>query len=124
MLSKELSTISLENHFEALLVLSKQDEPINQNKLAELMQIDKSRIANMVYELETRGLIYTKRNPADRREHFVYLSQTALDSLDYIEKAIEKTNHLAESGIEPEKLMTFFEVSAQIENNLRARIAV
>jgi DNA-binding MarR family transcriptional regulator len=121
MLSKELSAFKLDHHFEALLVLATQEKPVTQNKLAELLQIDKSRTAVIVFDLEKRGLIQIQVNPNDRRQHYVSLSSTALTSIPHIEITIGKINQLAEAGIEQQKLSTFYEVSEMMQKNLLAK---
>lgn len=117
-LSKELSAFELDHHYEALLILAMQDEPVTQNRLAELLQIDKSRMVNIIFNLQQRDMLYTQQNPADRRQHYVYLSPAAKASIRHIEDVIEQTNKLAEDGITPEKLTTFFEVSEMMQRNL------
>ncbi len=120
-LSKELSAHDLDQHYEVLLLIHTFEKPVTQNKLAEMLQIDKSRMANIVFYLENRELIYIKRNPADRREHYVYLSSTAETSIPEIKKAVEKINDIVEQGIAPEKLDVFFEVSERMQQNLQSR---
>ena|ERR1700744_1584864 len=120
-LASELSVYELDQHYEVLWALSNYEEPITQNKLAELLQIDKSRMVNIIFYLEQKELILIKRNPADRREHYVYLSPSAKKSVQHIEHTIDKINKLAEDGIEEEKLNTFFEVSEMIQRNLLKR---
>ncbi|MCR8560110.1 MarR family transcriptional regulator [Mucilaginibacter sp. BJC16-A38] len=123
MISKELSAFELEHHFEVLLALASQEKPVTQNKLAELLQVDKSRMAVIVFELEKRGMMQISVNPNDRREHYVSLSPSAVTSIPHIELSVEKINQLAEAGIERQKLMTFFEVSEMIQQNLVKKVA-
>ena len=123
MISKELSAFKLGHHFEVLLALAKQEKPVTQNKLAELLQIDKSRTTVIVFEMEKRGLVQININPGDRRQHYVSLSPSAVNSLPHIEISIEKINQLAEAGIEQQKLLTFFEVSEMIQQNLAKKMA-
>ena len=123
MISKELSAFELDHHFEVLLALAMQDKPVTQNRLAELLQIDKSRTAVIVFDLEKRGLVQININPDDRRQHYVSLSPSAVSSIPHIELSIEKRNQLAEAGIEQQKLMTFFEVSEMIQQNLVKKVA-
>ena len=123
MISKELSAFELGHHFEVLLALAAQENPVTQNKLAELLQIDKSRTAVIVFELEKRGLVQININPDDRRQHYVSLSPSAINSLPHIEISVEKINRLAGAGIERQKLLTFFEVSEMIQQNLVKKVA-
>jgi DNA-binding MarR family transcriptional regulator len=123
MISKELSAFKLGQHFEVLLALARQEKPVTQNKLAELLQIDKSRTTVIVFEMEKRGLIQININPDDRRQHYVSLSPSAVSSIPHIEISVEKINQLAGAGIERQKLMTFFEVSEMIQQNLAKKMA-
>jgi DNA-binding MarR family transcriptional regulator len=123
MISKELSALELDHHFEVLLTLATQEKPVTQNKLAELLQIDKSRMAVIVFELEKRRLVQININPDDRRQHYVSLSPSAINSIPHIEISVEKINQLAEAGIERQKLVTFFEVSEMIQQNLVKKVA-
>jgi DNA-binding MarR family transcriptional regulator len=123
MISKELSAFEIGHHFEVLLALATQEKPVTQSKLAELLQIDKSRTAVIVFEMEKRGLVQININPDDRRQHYVSLSQSAVSSIPHIEISVEKINQLAGAGIERQKLMTFFEVSEMIQQNLAKKMA-
>lgn len=123
MILNELSPFELDHHFEALLTLAVEEKQITQNRLSELLQIDKSRTAVIVFDLEKRGLIQISINPDDRRQHYISLSPLALSSIPHIELSIEKINELAEAGIEQQKLMTFFEVSEMIQHNLVKKLS-
>lgn len=123
MILKELSPFELDHHFEALLTLAVEEKQITQNRLSELLQIDKSRTAVIVFELEKRGLISVNVNPDDRRQHYISLSALAISSIPHIKLSVEKINELAEAGIEQQKLTTFFEVSEMIQNNLTKRLS-
>lgn len=122
MLAKELLEHELDQHFEVLWMLAAQKQPITQNKLAELLQIDKSRVVHVVFDLEKRKLVEVSLNPSDRREHYVSLSASARRSMLFIEQGIEKINSVAREGIPEDKLDTFFEVSEQIQQNLKRSV--
>lgn len=117
-LSKELAPHKLDHHFEALYLLAITDQHVSQNYLAEMMQIDKSRMAIIIFDLEQRGLIQIKINPDDRRQHYVYLSSLAIMAIPEIEKTVKKINDVVEAGIPEEKLHAFFEVSEMMRQNL------
>jgi DNA-binding MarR family transcriptional regulator len=117
-LRRELSSHGLDMHFEALLVLSEQEKPVTQNMLAELLQMDKSRIVSIVYDLKKKNLITIKTNPADRRQHYISLSSKAREAIPVIEETVKKVNELVNAGISDEKLLAFFEVSGMMKKNL------
>jgi DNA-binding MarR family transcriptional regulator len=124
LLLRELAAHDLDQHYEALLILAEQDKPITQNMLAELLQMDKSRIVSIVYALGKKKLIISKTNPADRREHYISLSAKARAAIPVIESVIRKVNELANAGLTDEKLSTFFEVSAMMHQNLLQNTSV
>lgn len=117
-LSKELSALPVNHHLDVLLVLTQQKEPIMQNKLAAILQIDKSRMTNIIFELEEQSLVEVKRNPEDRRQHYVTLLPDAWKYIPDIAKKVQQVNELVKTGINEEKLDTFFEVSELIRQNL------
>ena len=117
-LVRELSSIRPNQHFEVLLILAKQQKPINQNQLAELLHIDKSRVAHIVSSMGESKIVEVKNNPADRRQHLISLSANALKSIPYIEQKVMKINELVNAGISQEKMLVFTEVAEAMMQNL------
>jgi DNA-binding MarR family transcriptional regulator len=60
-------------HLIALRLLSEQG-PVSQQGLADALSLDPSNVVGLLNELEERGLITRRRDPADRRRHIVELS--------------------------------------------------
>ena len=60
-------------HLIALGLLGQQG-PANQQGLAEALSLDPSNVVGLLNELEDRGLITRRRDPADRRRHIVEIS--------------------------------------------------
>jgi len=117
-LLRELGTFGLDQHFEALLIIAEQEKPLTQNNLAELLQMDKSRIVSIVYDLGKKHLITVKTNPSDRREHYITLSTKGKGAIPVIEDVIKKVNDMANEGLSEDQLNIFFEVSARMHQNL------
>src|ERR1700676_5655803 len=67
-------------HLIALKLLSEHG-PASQHGLAEALSLDPSNVVGLLNELEERGLITRRRDPADRRRHIVELSATGGDEL-------------------------------------------
>ncbi|MDX6373361.1 MAG: hypothetical protein QOD98_2349 [Nocardioidaceae bacterium] len=67
-------------HLVALKLLS-QNGPAGQQGLADALSLDPSNVVGLLNELEERGLITRRRDPADRRRHIVELSATGEDEL-------------------------------------------
>src|ERR1035438_6483693 len=64
----------------ALKLLSEHG-PASQQGLAEALSLDPSNVVGLLNELEERGLITRRRDPADRRRHIVELSSTGAKEL-------------------------------------------
>jgi DNA-binding MarR family transcriptional regulator len=67
-------------HLIALRLLSEQG-PASQQSLADSLRLDPSNVVGLLNELEERGLITRRREPADRRRHIVELSPRGGDEL-------------------------------------------
>src|SRR6202521_1326912 len=67
-------------HLIALKLLSEQG-PASQQGLADSLSLDPSNVVGLLNELEERGLIPRRREPADRRPHIVELSPRGGDEL-------------------------------------------
>ena len=55
--------------------------PLTQHALGEALSLDPSNVVGLLNELEERGLIERRRDPADRRRHIVSLSPAGSNSL-------------------------------------------
>jgi DNA-binding MarR family transcriptional regulator len=60
-------------HLVALTLLSDHG-PVNQGDLGDALGLDPSNVVVLLNELEERGLVTRRRDPADRRRHIVELS--------------------------------------------------
>jgi DNA-binding MarR family transcriptional regulator len=67
-------------HLIALKLLNEHG-PASQQGLAEALSLDPSNVVGLLNELEERGLIVRRRDPADRRRHIVELSATGTGEL-------------------------------------------
>src|SRR3984893_22845 len=66
-------------HLVALKLLS--EGPQSQQGLADALSLDPSNVVGLLNELEERGLIVRRRDPADRRRHIVELSRLGVKEL-------------------------------------------
>src|SRR5271166_2262744 len=67
-------------HLIALKML-RDSGPASQQGLAEALSLDPSNVVGLLNELEERGLITRRRDPADRRRHIVEVSASGEDEL-------------------------------------------
>ena len=78
-------------HHIALSVL-REHGPMAQHAIGTALRLDPSNVVGLLNELEERGLVTRRRDPADRRRHIVDLTpagsgelDVACDSLDKVE---------------------------------------
>ena len=67
-------------HVIALTLLSERG-PMTQHAVGAALCLDPSNVVGLLNELEDRGLITRRRDPADRRRHIVEVSETGADEL-------------------------------------------
>jgi len=115
---KELPNIGSEYYAEILLLVSSNQQPLAQKTVAEHLHLDKSRVAILLYQLNKDQYTYTKRNPVDRREHFVYLTDRGKLLIPIIRQAIDKVNTLVSKQLGEQHLSSFYVTLRQMEQNL------
>ena len=93
----------------AVIVLSQIDslEPKSQRELSERVGVDQTLLVAAIDELEQVGLVRRLRNPNDRRQHIVEITQAGgvvLDTADVRLSAIERQVFAKLSGAERAQL--------------------
>jgi DNA-binding MarR family transcriptional regulator len=72
--STRLAPLGLEPRHFGMLTRLAANEGKSQQAIGELMGLSPTRMVFLVDELEKRGLVERRRNPADRRSHALYLT--------------------------------------------------
>lgn len=67
-------------HLIALKMLDDKG-PQSQHSMIESLSLDPSNVVGLLNELEERGLVLRRRDPADRRRHIVELSRLGVNEL-------------------------------------------
>jgi DNA-binding MarR family transcriptional regulator len=76
-------------HFFALRMLREQGSA-SQQDLSEILSLDPSNVVGLLNELEERGLVVRRRDPADRRRHIVELSASGEHELDATQSRLSR----------------------------------
>jgi DNA-binding MarR family transcriptional regulator len=72
--AEQLAPLGLEPRQFGMLSRLAANEGRSQQAIGELMGLNPTRMVFLVDELEKRGLVERRRNPADRRSHALYLT--------------------------------------------------
>ena len=83
--SERIAPLGLEPRHAGMLVQLAASEGLSQQALGELIGLNPTRMVFLVDELEQRGLVERRRNPADRRSYALYLTAKGRDALDQIQ---------------------------------------
>lgn len=92
-------------HLVALRVLSERG-PASQQGLAETLSLDPSNVVGLLNELEERGLITRRRDPADRRRHIVELSSDGDEVLLSAQRRLARAEDDLLAALSPEERET------------------
>ena len=96
-------------HLVALRVLSEHG-PASQHGLAEVLTLDPSNVVGLLNELEERGLITRRRDPADRRRHIVELSPAGDETLDAAQRRMARAEDELLAALTPAERETLHEL--------------
>lgn len=77
-------------------------EGIQQNRLAELVEIKPITLARLIDRMEEQDLVERRPHPTDRRAHLLYLSPTAGPAIAAMEDIARQTRDEALAGLSDE----------------------
>jgi MarR family transcriptional regulator, organic hydroperoxide resistance regulator len=115
-LDKEKVTIA---HWIYLRVLAQHGE-LNQLELSKRVGMASATAVPALDSMEKRGLLKRRRDPEDRRKHYVALTEKGRRLVDKLLPKIEEMVFESLDGIAHEEMRTFWKVSHHIANNLAA----
>lgn len=117
-LSKMVAQLSIDRYHYVLILIDSNDENLTQKALAEILHIDKSYMVTILDYLEERGYVMREKNPQDRREQLIRLTEKAQSCIPIIRQAIKELNEMAFHNIRESNKQIFNEVLTTIQYNL------
>ncbi|HEY1007340.1 MAG TPA: MarR family transcriptional regulator [Sphingobacteriaceae bacterium] len=114
--------LALERYQHILVLIERHQESLSQKALAEILEVDKSYMVTIIDYLSEKGYVVREKNPADRREQLIRLTDWARRDLVPIKKAFEELNRRLLTGIEEQDIAVFNRVLAAIDANLSLEI--
>ena len=123
-IEREQYQSDLNYHFDVLLAIYNNEGTMSQQKLADLLHIDKPHLASIIYHLSAEGLIEVENNITDRSDNFLFLTQKGMDDVRSVSQAAISLNERITADIGADKLQVFFEVLEALQHNLKAEYKV
>jgi MarR family transcriptional regulator for hemolysin len=87
--------------------------------LANELGKDKSIIVNIIDTLSEQGFVYREINPADRREHFLRVTEKAKKAVPKLIYAFETLNKSITEDISDEEMEIFNTVLTKMSTNIK-----
>jgi DNA-binding MarR family transcriptional regulator len=85
--SEQLAPLGVEPRHVGMLTRLAANEGRAQQAIGELIGLNPTQMVFLVDELEGRGLVERRRNPADRRSYALYLTPAGRDMLSKVQEA-------------------------------------
>ncbi|WP_035743350.1 MarR family winged helix-turn-helix transcriptional regulator [Arthrobacter sp. MA-N2] len=103
-LRQALDSSGLSPRHAVLLCRLDESGPISQQGLIDILSIDASALVAVLNDLERRGLADRRRDPADRRRHFVEITAEGKRAVASIEIAVADVEREAFAGFSAEEI--------------------
>lgn len=123
-ISSRLKHLDINRYYYPLLLIAEDEHRLTQQMLAERLGIDKVSMARMISYLSKKGYISRKKNPTDRREYMLEVTEKGAVSVPQIKKAFCEANRVAFQGLEVEEVGTFLKCVKTIQANLEEKQAL
>ena len=116
--ARELLLLSIDKYQYILILIDDHQETLTQKALGELLHLDKSYMVTILDYLSSKGYVLREKNPNDRREQLIRLTDIARADIPVIRKVISKLNSKSLQNLTQKQVETFNEVHTVIQNNL------
>ena len=100
------------------IIAIKNNPGVNQDYLADIQGVDKSRVTRIVQNLELDGYISRELSSEDRRQYILRLSDKGEELCSLIEQSMKEWAALISSGIRPSDIEQIVDTMDIIIRNL------
>lgn len=102
-----------------IMMLLWEQDGLTQNQIAETLGKDKTNVARMSANLESKGLIYRTDCPNDRRSLKLYLSPKGKSLSEQVIPTLEGFNDLICDGITKEEILLLENILSKMNQNVQ-----
>ena len=108
-LTKRLEHLDIEHYYSILITIENQKGGhCSQQFLCNLLRVDKATMVKKIDYLAKRGFVKRGKNPKDRREHVITLTEKAVKILPEIHDAVNDLNSNATKGLDIKQQEEFY----------------
>ncbi len=118
-LSRSLEGLDIDRYFSVLYFLNEHNG-CSQQCICNHLAIDKTAMVKVVESLIRSGYIEKKVNPADRREHFVFLTRKGAKHTQMIVDSFSRIDKEIFSDISKQDQLVFNRVLKKLSSSLKA----
>ena len=106
--------------YDSIILIALSEEPgINQNKISELLQMDKANVSKMISSLEQKGLIKRKENRYDKRYRLCFLTNEGKKEVVKLKKLILHLERDWFKNFTDEEITIYHEMNGRLIFNLK-----
>lgn len=102
-LSKSLSKYNLGKGEYKVLIQIYKEEGICQDNIADVLKVDKFRVAKAIKQLIEKGYVYKVKDKKDKRKHNIYLTEKSLKIKDEFIDVLEQNSDVMVEGFSEEE---------------------
>ncbi len=116
--SKETQGLKIDRYHYILLLIDDNHENLTQKAIGELLQLDKSYMVNIIDYLTSNGYVFREKNPIDRREQLIRLTDLAREDIPFIRNVFLELNKKSLQNLSRAEIDNFNKVLTVIQENL------
>ena len=103
-----------------LLHLLTQDHEMGQEQLVKQLDVSKAAVSRTLRSLAAKGYVTRRRDPNDRRAHWIRLTGKALEIGPAVEQTYNHVYTLAVQGLSEKELDDFVQLFGRMSENFQA----
>jgi DNA-binding MarR family transcriptional regulator len=100
-----------------LIMILYNNDGINQETLAEIINIDKATCARAVKKLIDHGFVTRQKNPSDKRSYQLHLTKKAMELKPILRSILKNSSRQLLNGFSKNEEDQFFEYLERISKN-------
>lgn len=116
--SEKLQSLEIDRAFYALMLIAEKDCQLTQQMLTDKLNTDKVCMVRTIDYLSRKGYARRKKNPDDRREHLLEVTEKGKAVIPKIRQVFYETNQEAFHGLSQEEITSFLQSLDIIKKNL------